>query len=408
MGLYVAYQPAPADYQTLEDRSILPIHSDVEGTNEWTNQLANTTKPIALTLDVRDCEIEITPDGDPGEISTAGRYDAANYRYETSMEEDDDRIIYKVTLRRPENPPFFIQTGQHDNRIHLRLPSDIPIAFNLTLSGSKGEIDLTNVPVADFRAQTNAGMLDVVKRDINPIQASRVDLSINAGSIRLHDLQNFNSSNVRANASMGDVRFFNSGDFLVDTDMRVQVSMGDAVVQVPESTQLTVRQSVSMGSFRGPTSLSTNQDHPALTLDAQISMGNLTLETAVSKPLVSKVLLEIVQEEGLDQALRFYEKLKKSNFKGYRQEPDALRSFGMALLENERPYDALDVLKKHAANHAGDPASFYALAQAYLAIGDYQRARSEALNALEVDADYPPAERFLRKLETDTKPPPEL
>lgn len=92
------------------------------------------------------------------------------------------------------------------------------------------------------------------------------------------------------------------------------------------------------------------------------------------KQSVAAVLYELVNQKGVDVALRKYYQLKKTNNKQYDFSEPELNKLGYRLLGEKKRSAAIAIFKLNAEVHSGSPNAYDSLGEAYMRDGDNEMA----------------------------------
>jgi tetratricopeptide (TPR) repeat protein len=117
------------------------------------------------------------------------------------------------------------------------------------------------------------------------------------------------------------------------------------------------------------------------------------------KPAILDVLLETLQETGLDKAIQQYQDLKETQPEKYDFGEQQLNHLGYALLNSKRIHEAIEIFKLNVGAYPEAANVYDSLGEAYAAIGEKALAIENYRWALELDPSMPSALHALEQLE---------
>jgi CubicO group peptidase (beta-lactamase class C family) len=122
-------------------------------------------------------------------------------------------------------------------------------------------------------------------------------------------------------------------------------------------------------------------------------------EPAAPKRALSHDLAAIVVNHGVEAAIVRYRELKRTNSADYTFDENALNSLGYALLEKNRPSDALAIFQLNAEEYPKSANAYDSLAEAYAKDGQKQKAIENYRKSLQLDPKNQNATGKLKELE---------
>lgn len=177
----------------------------------------SNNKPIHLTLNLQAClEFEFKAAEQVNQSHMDVTYDMGNFDLDTHVEEQEDRIDYRISLT-STGPPWVynaIFTGaQYDNRMQLTLPTNR--LYTLEVMGETGayQLDLTNLPVQSASFTCKKGDMRVINQEPNPETMAHLQLRSETGLIEVENLQNYRFSQCTIEAKAGKLALSSTGDF---------------------------------------------------------------------------------------------------------------------------------------------------------------------------------------------------
>ena len=350
-----------------------------------------------LVIRVKTTDFSIVPDSSDGQIKVSGEYDQANYRLDTNISEENGRLVYRIDFSKQSAFPKWIQNDDHNNSIKLHLPKDLAFDVDLEYSMGRSELDFSGLAVSAFKGNFAMSKNEIRMDTVNPAVMDGMFLDNNMGEIRLQDFQNFQFTNAKLDSNMGEVSFYNSGSLLQDTDMEIDVNMGNFYMQAPETAKISSSFTCSMGSFQGPNKPSTAADGKILSLRGDCSMGNIEINTGTRKKPYHKVFYSIYRDRGVDEAIRFFKEEMKGS-KDYEFSKHGLRTIGYKVLDNNLPQDALKIFALNAELYPDYHKSWRAMAAAEYELGHYKIALGFIDKALEIEPNYNDGKKLRREI----------
>ncbi len=191
-----------------------------------------------IELDLSGGEFHIEPAGKGKSLRVDAIYDKATYAFEESLHTSDDGPwVYRVTFRQTGSGIFAAIKEMFSSKkpkVTVYLPTDRPLALDITLSKGGVEIDLGGLWIteADFDMQMGGMALMVTE----PLQAPMNRLSARAsmGGFAMSRLGNASPRVLEVDARMGGMDLDLRGRWVTDSDITIRFAMGGAEVRLPD------------------------------------------------------------------------------------------------------------------------------------------------------------------------------
>lgn len=256
----IAVAPLPADFDPSETRAGV----------------------LVLDLSMGDFIIQPGPPGEP--IRVEADYDTNSFELAETFEQDSDgtwRYEIDFGLRGGWLGMLMRGGAQGHNRVTITIPRDQPMDIRGKIGMGQSEVDLGGLWVRDVDLKMGAGdhFLEFREPLRVPMASFKVDGSM--GEVELRGLGDASPQEVRVEHGMGAVLVDLSGAWRNDSDVRVEFSMGECKLWLPEGdVNIDLkRASVSMGEKR--VNLGDRDavaGAPTLALNLSGSMGELVVK----------------------------------------------------------------------------------------------------------------------------------
>lgn len=208
---------------------------------------------LVLDLSMGDFIIQPGPPGEP--IRVEADYDTNSFELAETFEEDSDgtwRYEVEFGLRGGWLGALLRGGAQGHNRVTITIPRDQPLDIRGKIGMGQSEVDLGGLWVRDVDLEMGTGdhFLEFREPLRVPMASFTVDGSM--GEVELRGLGDASPRDVRVDHGMGAMLVDLSGAWRNDADVRVEFSMGECKVWLPqENVNIEVdRASVSMGEKR--------------------------------------------------------------------------------------------------------------------------------------------------------------
>ncbi len=255
-----------------------------------------TTGPTeTLTVSVPSPEKDVVPDvevlmgagelkiggGGEGLVSGEIKYNVAEWKPEVVTDADGN-----VTLKQGQQDNF---TGLPQNEVvnnwDLKL-GDSPMNLILSAGAFDGTVALGGVPLRNLSLKNGASNAEVTFDSENPEEMDKLVCEAGAASLSLTGLANANFSEMEFKGGAGDYTLDFSGALQRDATVTITTGVSSLRIVVPSSTAatITVTGGLNNVSTEGTWTVtndvySTGAAGPTLTIDIQMGVGSLTLES---------------------------------------------------------------------------------------------------------------------------------
>ena len=174
--------------------------------------------------------------------------------------------------------------------IDLMLGTAQPYAVSVELGASDNALDLGGLPLTRLAIKQGAGKVNVNFSAANPQPMSLLRVEAGATGLEMRNLANANFSDMTIDGGAAGYKFDFGGTLTRDAHVRLTTGMSGAEISVPATTAAKIKVEVVMGgtsigdgftkkegafwteaAIRGQT--------PVLTIEANISLGGLTIKT---------------------------------------------------------------------------------------------------------------------------------
>ena len=236
-----------------------------------------------LRIAVGACKLKVTPGAaDPWVVGTY--VDHSNSLPPLVQQEGGEaRIMQNYQAFNPFG--LFTSTPQID----LQLGKAQPYALVVELGASDNTLDLGGLPLTRLSIRQGAGKVDVNFSAANPQPMSLLRLEAGATALEMHNLANANFTDMVLEGGAAGYKFDFGGTLQRDAHARLTVGMSGLEITVPASTAAKIKAEIVMGGLNigdgftkkdGAfwTEAAIKGQTPALTIEANISLGGLTIK----------------------------------------------------------------------------------------------------------------------------------
>lgn len=227
-----------------------------------------------VILDLSFADFRIEP-GSPGEpLRVEANFDPDYYELREEYEEAEDagwtcRVSFRRTARFSLLQTLSELFSGSSPEVRILLPSDHPLALQLSLSQGGATADLGGLWLTSAEIDFARGGLDL--RVSEPLRAPVERMSIRGrmggGAISL--LGNASPRHLEVEQSMGGLSLDLRGRWVQDSEISIDLSMGGGAVRLPRDVIVRGLESVASGPAEEETGL------PILTFSASSQMGEL-------------------------------------------------------------------------------------------------------------------------------------
>jgi hypothetical protein len=123
----------------------------------------------------------------------------------------------------------------HHNHLDIKLGDAVPISFEIELGAGRGEINLTDLQVKEFKISTGASSVTMKCGKPNPISADDISIESGVSKFTGMDLGNLNFRNLKFSGGVGSYKLDFNGKFRQSAEVQIEVGLGSINVYVPKS-----------------------------------------------------------------------------------------------------------------------------------------------------------------------------
>ncbi len=195
-----------------------------------------------LRLDLSIGEFRIVPGPVGSKIRVEGAYEDTFVLQDELVERDDGTWTYSVAFA-PKRGVLGLMMGagnNPDNRLTIVVPRGLPLDLTGEIGIGESELELGGLLLREVDLETGTGEHTV--RFSEPLQFAMDRLAIDGsiGSLRLVDVGNASPREVRVQHSIGECEVDLKGLWTQDSDIRLDTSIGEGRVFVPEDVVVDV------------------------------------------------------------------------------------------------------------------------------------------------------------------------
>ena len=183
----------------------------------------------------------ITPGTDGSLYKATLRYDADSFKPLTQYQDGRLRIGIEGGSVRGRN----MKSGQLDLALSTKVPLDLDMKFGAV----QAMVDLGGLRVRNAHIQTGASETDLKVSKPNMERCSEFKLEVGAADFSAEGLGNLNCASYDVDGGVGDVTLDFNGAWRVDTDVKVDMGLGQLTVVVPRGLGVKVEKGGFLASF---------------------------------------------------------------------------------------------------------------------------------------------------------------
>jgi hypothetical protein len=169
------------------------------------------------------------------------RYDANTFKPLTSYSEGQLRIGIEGGSVKGRN----MKSG----RLDLGLSPRVPLDLNLKFGAVQAEIDLGGLRISKAHVATGASETHVTVSRPNQERCTDFKLEVGAAKFDATGLGNLNCENFDVDGGVGDVTLDFNGAWRVDTEVSIDMGLGQLTLMVPRGLGVQVRKDGFLASF---------------------------------------------------------------------------------------------------------------------------------------------------------------
>jgi len=123
----------------------------------------------------------------------------------------------------------------HHNHLDIKFGDAVPISFEIELGAGKGEIDLTDLQVKDFRISTGASSVKMKCEKPNPISSDDITIESGVSKFTGTDLGNLNFHYFKFSGGVGSYKLDFDGKFRRSAEVELEIGLGSINIYIPKS-----------------------------------------------------------------------------------------------------------------------------------------------------------------------------
>jgi hypothetical protein len=162
--------------------------------------------------------------------------------------------------------------GGSSPKVQVFLPKDLPLSLEVVLVEGGGRLDLGGMWLTEVDLQLTQGGFQVDVDDPLRQPAERISLYCSMGGMEISRLGNASPRRLEVDFSMGGMELDLRGQWLNDSDIDIQSSIGGAILRLPRDVTI---EGLDTGRFRPPEEAEIAL--PTLRFTTTISMGELEI-----------------------------------------------------------------------------------------------------------------------------------
>jgi hypothetical protein len=183
----------------------------------------------------------IAPGADGALYKATLRYDADSFKPLTQYEDGRLRIGIEGGSVRGRN----MKSGQLDLALNTKVPLDLDLKFGAV----QAVVDLGGLRIRDAHIQTGASETHLRVGKPNMEQCGEFKLEVGAADFHAEGLGNLNCASYDVDGGVGDVTLDFNGAWRVDTDVKVDMGLGQLTLVVPRGLGVKVEKGGFLASF---------------------------------------------------------------------------------------------------------------------------------------------------------------
>lgn len=121
------------------------------------------------------------------------------------------------------------------NHLYIKLGDAVPISFEIELGAGKGEIDLTDLQVKEFKISTGASSVEMDCKKPNLISTNDISIESGVSKFTGKNLGNLNFRYLKFSGGVGSYKLDFNGNFRQSAEAQLEVGLGSISIYVPKS-----------------------------------------------------------------------------------------------------------------------------------------------------------------------------
>lgn len=362
-------------------------------------------KPVEMKLEVAMAEFNLKPHDVPGEFKIDGNYDEANFELITEVEEKKDRTIYHLRFRNKRTMMGMLMgeisedsgfdANDVQNKITLYVPKDLLYRMNWDVKMGDYNMDVSGLAIENFETKMSMGDFDLDAKEANPVPLKKFRLDAKMGESRIDGMQNLRSRQSFMKQRMGALTVTHDGAYQEDSEMQVNVRMGEVRIDRPPNTNLDQNLSAFMGGAREMGGDAFKEDQATLKLRGNAFMGEIRTRNAYDRTF-ERGMAKMFMDTPYEEIEAFYKAHIEAHPKDALSET-RLNQLGYRLLGNAEFEAAINCFKLNVAVHPNYANGWDSLGEGYYRAGEHQQSIEAFEKALEFDPENSRIEGFIRK-----------
>jgi len=193
-------------------------------------------KELEVILDISFGNVTLERcDGNSAATVDYSEDDRDHQRYSVSYDVSGETGTLRIKLKEPSH---FWEGGEHAGHKHhldIGISANIPVSFDIELGAGKGDFDLTDLQVKDFKISTGASSVNMECGQPNPIAAEDVSIESGVSKFSASGLGNLNFHHLKFSGGVGSYKLDFDGKFHQSASAEIEVGLGSITVYVPKT-----------------------------------------------------------------------------------------------------------------------------------------------------------------------------
>ncbi len=368
------------------------------------------SKPVRVSLDLAMLEFDLLPSEQEGEIQIEASYDKANFDLTTNIEEKNDYIDYKISFKNKRSMFGIIWGAKNDNRnldneLKVFLPKHLLYLLDMKMEFGEFNVDLSGLAVQSLDVDMSKGEFDLEMKKDNLVPMENMEVRTGMGEFRLEGLNHMGFRKGTVTGSMGEMSLASMGPFREDMDLVVNMSMGEARLEIPDNVEVDSNIGVFLGGMRGARALDPSVQEPkTLNLKGGIRLGEMNVVRRNYTPKPKRILRTLLENQDVDAVINQAREFHQEKPEYFEISRVSINSMGYDLMHKNRMEDALKLFNLNIEFYPECANCYDSLGEAYLKTGDRESALAQFERSLELEPDNEDLRETVERLKRGEEP----
>jgi len=413
---FIFHEPLHPVFTTIEE-GFAVAETNEAGLN-LPNGDAPAPKPVRLRLDVEAADLKVRCNAPSEKVEVGGNYDKANFDLDHEVTEHEEYTDYHIRFRPKGGFSRMwssIDENSQSNSLDIWLPQGLLLALDLHTKLGSVDLELGGLAVSGLDVDHSMGEFELRMNEPNRVAMDRMSLKTSISNATVFDLQNLDFRHGRVESSVGELLISNSGDFQGDMNLDLEMTLGDARLEVPDNVRVEASTRVMIGESRTPSSRDKENTNYVLRINGGVTIGEHQVVYRTRLPELHEAsdhktsdldLQEAIWDSFLrvdhtKTAIEEYRRISLSDPNQYVLGKEQFIKIGKKLLKEERLNDAVLTFSFAAELYPDYADAYDYLGEAFDLSGETDQALIWYKKSLELEPDNNYTRRKVRRMQEE-------